>query len=60
MSQRAQSSEKIINKLSQLQPLTADFGQPEDIANAALFLASPMAEFITGAVLPVDGGWTAQ
>ncbi|MBD3274780.1 MAG: SDR family oxidoreductase [Candidatus Marinimicrobia bacterium] len=60
MSQRAQSSEKIINKLSQLQPLTADFGQPEDVANAALFLASPMAEFITGAVLPVDGGWTAK
>lgn len=31
-------------------------GQPRDIANAALFLASPYAEFITGAVLPVDGG----
>jgi len=60
MSQRAQSSEKIINKLSHLQPLTADFGQPEDVANAALFLGSSMADFITGAVLPVDGGWTAH
>jgi len=31
-------------------------GNPEDIANAALFLASPMADFITGQVLLVDGG----
>lgn len=31
-------------------------GVPEDIAKAALFLASPFAEFITGEVLSVDGG----
>jgi 3-oxoacyl-[acyl-carrier protein] reductase len=31
-------------------------GKPSDIANAALFLASPYAEFITGEVLAVDGG----
>ncbi len=31
-------------------------GQPEDIANAALFLVSEEASFITGAYLPVDGG----
>ena len=34
----------------------AKFGQPEDIANAALFLASPSARYITGQVLTVDGG----
>ena len=32
------------------------FGQPGDIANAALFLASPEARYITGQVLAVDGG----
>ena len=31
-------------------------GEPADIANAALFLASKQARFITGVVLPVDGG----
>jgi NAD(P)-dependent dehydrogenase (short-subunit alcohol dehydrogenase family) len=34
-------------------------GQPEDIANAALFLASDEASWITGINLPVDGGLTA-
>ncbi len=33
-------------------------GTPEDIANAVEFLSSDFASYITGAVLPVDGGWT--
>ncbi|MFN8373881.1 MAG: SDR family oxidoreductase [Anaerolineae bacterium] len=35
-------------------------GKPEDIAGAALFLASPAASGITGGVLVVDGGWLAS
>ena len=35
-------------------------GMPEDIVGAAIFLASSEARWITGACLPVDGGYTAQ
>lgn len=33
------------------------WGQPEDVAGAVIFLSSPAAAFITGVVLPVDGGY---
>lgn len=36
-------------------PLRA-IGQPSDVANAVLFLASPLSRYITGCTLPVDGG----
>ena len=37
--------------------LTSRLGKPEDIANMAVFLASDLAEFVTGAIIPVDGGY---
>lgn len=36
------------------------FGEPEDVANAALFLAGPRGQFITGTELVIDGGWLVQ
>jgi len=35
-------------------------GDPKDVANAVLFLASPAASLITGTTLMIDGGWTAS
>ena len=33
------------------------WGNPEDVANGVLYLASPLAGFVTGIVLPIDGGY---
>jgi len=58
MSRRAQADERIRARLPELQPLTGDFGRPEDVAGAAVYLAT--APFVTGVVLRVDGGWSAR
>jgi 2-deoxy-D-gluconate 3-dehydrogenase len=36
------------------------WGQPEDLAGAAVFLASPASNYITGTVVTVDGGWMSR
>jgi meso-butanediol dehydrogenase / (S,S)-butanediol dehydrogenase / diacetyl reductase len=58
MSRRAQDDPGIVARLPELQPLTGELGRPEDVAEAAVYLAT--APFVTGAVLTVDGGWTAR
>lgn len=47
--------EKILERMKDKTPL-GRLGQPEDIANAFLYLASDQASFVNGAVLQVDGG----
>jgi 2-deoxy-D-gluconate 3-dehydrogenase len=38
----------------------ARWGQPQDLAGAALYLASPASNYVTGTVLTVDGGWMGR
>lgn len=57
MAARAVEDEAIRAFLRTKQPLTKGPGRPEDCADAAVFLCSDEARFITGVVLPVDGGW---
>ena len=51
INQDQERKQKIINRIA-----LPDFGKPEDIGNAAVYLSSPAARYVTGVVLPVDGG----
>jgi len=51
-------NEEYTNTISRLHPL--GLGEPEDIAYAIAFLLSDAAKWITGSILNVDGGFTAQ
>lgn len=55
----ALESDRIRESLLDQTPLDR-FGAPEEIAGPVVFLASDAASYITGTVLPVDGGWTAR
>ena len=54
---RLAPSEELISAVQQSVPLK-QLGECDDIANTAMFLSSPMASYISGVVLPVDGGWS--
>jgi meso-butanediol dehydrogenase / (S,S)-butanediol dehydrogenase / diacetyl reductase len=56
--ERLKNTPDVFERLAHWYPL-GRVGEPEDIAGAALFLASDEAAFITGAVLTIDGGLTA-
>jgi 2-keto-3-deoxy-L-fuconate dehydrogenase len=54
----AHEKEKVRAELVARQPI-GRLGTPEDIASLVRYLCSREAEFINGAILPIDGGWTA-
>ncbi len=58
MAQRAVTDPHIAHYLTTKQPLRRGPGTPQDCAEAAVFLCSEAASFVTGIVLPVDGGWS--
>ena len=55
----ADNKDEVRNQLHARQPL-GRMGRPEEIASAALYLASDEAAFVTGSALIIDGGWTAK
>jgi 3-hydroxybutyrate dehydrogenase len=60
MAARGLTREQVINDvLLHAQP-TKQFVTSEEVAGLAVFLASDAAKSITGVILPIDGGWTAQ
>lgn len=56
-SARARQDENFVASIEARTPL-GRWGDPQDIAGAALFLASPASAFMTGTCLPVDGGYS--
>jgi meso-butanediol dehydrogenase/(S,S)-butanediol dehydrogenase/diacetyl reductase len=56
--ERRQKDPDVFERLAKWYPV-GRVGEPEDVVGAALFLASDEAAWISGAVLPVDGGLTA-
>lgn len=55
INQDQERKQKITNRIA-----LPDFGKPEDIGNAAVYLSSQAGSYVTGVVLPVDGGATVN
>jgi NAD(P)-dependent dehydrogenase (short-subunit alcohol dehydrogenase family) len=59
MTKGVQEDQNMLKMVNGMTPL-GRMGEVEDIANAALYLASEDSGYVTGSVLYVDGGWTAR
>ncbi len=53
------NAREVLAQVSQLHPV-GRFGEPDEVARAVLFLASDEASFLTGAAVPIDGGYTIR
>jgi 2-dehydro-3-deoxy-D-gluconate 5-dehydrogenase len=51
----AERSEAILGRIP-----AGRWGRPDDLAGATIFLSSPASDYVSGAVIPVDGGWLAR
>ena len=54
---RLAPTEDLLDDVTQSVPLKR-LGSTDDIGNMCLFLASPLAHYVSGAIIPVDGGWS--
>ena len=60
LTQSARQYNKDLHERVLVRTPAARWGQPGDFAGVAVFLASPASDFVTGAALPVDDGYSIQ
>jgi 2-dehydro-3-deoxy-D-gluconate 5-dehydrogenase len=60
LTRSAREQIKGLNTMVLMRTPTGRWGQPADLAGVAVFLAAPASDFITGAAIPVDGGYSVQ
>jgi NAD(P)-dependent dehydrogenase (short-subunit alcohol dehydrogenase family) len=59
MIDRLTGNEKSVEKNYEIMEPVGRMGQPEEVAEAVIWLCSDAASFVTGVIMPVDGGWIA-
>jgi 2-deoxy-D-gluconate 3-dehydrogenase len=60
LTRAARQEVKGLNSLVLMRTPAGRWGEPGDLAGVAVFLASRASDFITGASIPVDGGYSVQ
>ena len=60
LTQRARQEVSGLNSLVLMRTPAKRWGVPDDLAGVAVFLAAPASDFVTGASIPVDGGYAVQ